>query len=142
MSDTRDLVQDAAMGTWRRLDHVDLNQRGDLEAYVRQAVLNRIRDEARRLDRRPAPEAIDSSLPGTAPSPFEQALGRETSARYHAAFSRLSADEREILIARLEFGYSYQEVSELFHKPSADAARMATVRALDHLKALMERGDR
>lgn len=137
MVDTRDVIQDAAFGAWRRADQIDLQEPGDLEAYVRQAILNRIRDEARRLNRRPAPSLLNSTFPDESPSTFEQVAGRELLARYEAAFARLTADEREILVARLDFGYSYQQIADLLNKSSPDAARMATVRALNRLKALI-----
>lgn len=137
MVDTRDVIQDAAFGAWRRADQIDLREPGDLEAYVRQAILNRIRDEARRLDRRPAPGLLTSTFPDDRPSTFEEVVGRELSARYEAASASLTADEREILVARLEFGYSYQQIADLLNKPSPDAARMATVRAVNRLKALV-----
>jgi RNA polymerase sigma-70 factor (ECF subfamily) len=125
------------MGAWRRLDRVTLRERGDFEAYVRQAVQNRIRDEARRQDRRAPATSLDSNVPDAQPSPFEQAVGRELSERYEAAFSQLTDDERELIVARLEYGYAYQEVAELLNRPSAAAARMATGRAIDRLKELM-----
>ena len=43
--DTQDLVQDTIVNSLRRLDRFDSRHEGALQAYLRQAVLNRIRDE-------------------------------------------------------------------------------------------------
>jgi RNA polymerase sigma-70 factor (ECF subfamily) len=44
-------------------------------------------------------------------------------------------------IPRVEFGLSYAEVAETLGKPSADAARMAVVRALVKLAKEMDLPD-
>src|SRR5215208_3378585 len=49
--DTQDLVQDTILNSLRRLDQFESRHEGALQAYLRQAVLNRIRDEARRFGR-------------------------------------------------------------------------------------------
>src|SRR5688572_27888463 len=50
MSDTEDLVQDSMLQTFRRIDRIDVAHEGALQAYLRQAVINRIRDQFRRAD--------------------------------------------------------------------------------------------
>ena len=47
MLDTADLVQDAVIAAMRRLDAFEPRHQGALQAYLRKAVLNRIRDIAR-----------------------------------------------------------------------------------------------
>ena len=121
------------MGVWRRLDRLDLTSPGDLEAYVRQAARNRILDEVRRSARTPDLVSVDIEQPGAWPSPLDLAIGREGWTRYRSALSQLSSEEQECLVARLELGYSYQEVAVLLGKTSPDAARMAVSRALTHL---------
>ena len=61
--DTQDLVQDTVLNALQRLDHFESRHEGALQAYLRQAVLNRIRDEARKLARRPAPSELDDEQP-------------------------------------------------------------------------------
>ena len=51
--DTRDLVQEAALRMLKRGDNFVPQHTGAVEAYLRLTVLNVIRDEARRLARRP-----------------------------------------------------------------------------------------
>jgi len=41
-------------------------------------------------------------------------------------------------VSRVEFGMSYEEVAEVLGKPSANAARMAVVRALVRLAEEMK----
>src|SRR5215510_10192495 len=50
--DTGDLVQEAAINAIKRLDSFEPRHVGAMQAYLRQAVINRIRDEMRKLGRR------------------------------------------------------------------------------------------
>ncbi len=52
LSDTEDLVQDTVVRTLRHIDGFHAQREGALQAYLRQAVMNRIRDELRRASRR------------------------------------------------------------------------------------------
>lgn len=136
--DTADMAQEVAIGAWRNLDRVSLKRPGDLEAYVRQAVWNRIRDEARRVQRLPDTEQLSSAVPASGTSPLEQSISSQQFSEYRAALAQLTSAEREALIARLELGYSFQEVATLLGKPSADAARMVVNRAFDRLLATLD----
>lgn len=137
IADTDDLVQDALIGTLKNLERFE--QRGEwaLQAYLRQAVTNRIRDEIRRISTRPLRNVLDDDLAARDQSPLEIAVGRELFERYDRALSALEPDEREAVIARLELGCAYQEIAQLVDKPSPDAARMMVARALARLAALM-----
>jgi RNA polymerase sigma-70 factor (ECF subfamily) len=128
--DTDDLVQEAMLRTFARLDEFDDRGTGALQAYLRQALLNRLRDELRRMQRRPAAAALDEREPDRDASPLEQTIGLQTLERYEAALQRLKPEEREAAIARIEMDSSYAELAETLGKPSADAARMAVGRAL------------
>ena len=59
--------------------------------------------------------------------------------RYERALNRLRAEEREAIIARVEMGYTYEELSEVLGKPSAEAARKAAQRALLRLVEEMDK---
>ena len=52
----------------------------------------------------------------------------------------LRPEEREAIIARVEIGYSYEELAEALGKPSAEAARKTARRALLRLAEEMNRG--
>src|SRR5438034_8500227 len=59
VTDTDDLVQDTLLQTFKRIEAFDPRHVGALQAYLRQAVLNRIRDELRRKARRPDRTGLD-----------------------------------------------------------------------------------
>jgi RNA polymerase sigma-70 factor (ECF subfamily) len=113
---------------------------GALQAYLRQAVMNRIRNEIRKKGRRPAQVELDGTELDKARSPLEEAIGMEEIDRYEEALGRLRPEEREAIILKVELGYTYQEAAHLLEKPTADAARKATERALVRLAEEMDRG--
>jgi len=139
ISDTEDIVQDALIRTFRNFQTFE--QRGEwaLQAYLRRAVLNRVRDELRRSDTRLRSELPDDAVSPEL-SPLEAAMGAQTFARYEAALADLSDTDREGVIARLELGCSYEEVATLLDKPTADAARVAVSRALAKVAEAMSGG--
>jgi len=96
-------------------------------------VLNRIRDEFRRSRRRPDTVELEPTHPDEGPSPLEAAIGRQGLDRYERALAALRPVDREAVIARLELGFTYEEVANLLGKPTANAARMAVERALVRL---------
>lgn len=130
LADTDDLVQSTLLETFTRLDAFEPRHVGALQAYMRQAVLNRIRDELRRKGRRPEQVELDGLQAEGGQSPFEAALGREKVEHYEKALERLQPAHREAIIARIELGYSYQELATVLGSPTADAARKVTERAL------------
>jgi RNA polymerase sigma-70 factor (ECF subfamily) len=73
-------------------------------------------------------------------SPLDEAIGKEAVALYEAALSRLRAEDREAIIARVEMQCSFEQLAEILGKPSPDAARMATSRALLQLAKEMDSG--
>jgi RNA polymerase sigma-70 factor (ECF subfamily) len=139
LADTDDLVQDTLLQTFKRIEDFEPRRVGALHAYLRQAVLNRIRNELRRKGRQPQSTDLDDIDVESADTPLEQAIGREAVERYEAALSRLTVDDREAIIARVEMGYSYEELAEALGKPTAEAARKAARRALVRLAEEMKR---
>ena len=131
--DTHDLVQDTIAHVVQGLPGFEPRHDAALQAYLRQALMNRIRDEIRRANRRPPPAPLDTAHPSAEPSPLEEAIGREALERYESALQRLKPAEREAIIVRIELGLSYAEAAEALGKPSAAAAHMAVSRALVRL---------
>jgi len=140
IAETEDLVQESVTRAFSRLGEFEHRGSGALFAYLRQAVLNQLRDEIRRADRRPRAESLDSQAIDPSPSPLDAAIGSEAAARYDAALGRLRPDEREAVVGRLELGCTYEELAQALGKPSADAARMAVTRALVRLAEEMGHG--
>ncbi len=141
MADTQDLVQETLLRAFKRIEAFDPRGEGALQAYLRQALMNRIRDELRRFDRRGQAAPLDPRLVDGAASPLEAAIGRQATERYERALERLNASDREAIIARVELGCSYDELAVALGKPSAEAARKAAQRAMIKLAAEMKRAD-
>ena len=131
--ETQDIVQDTVVKTLEHLDHFEPRHEGALQAYLRQAILNRIRDEARRVARRPLPAELDTGLQAEEASPLDIAIGRQGVERYEAALQRLRPVDREAIVGRLELQYDYRELAAILGKPNANAARVAVTRALERL---------
>ena len=112
--DTDDLVQDTVVQTLKRINVFEYRADAALQAYLRQAVMNRIRNEIRREHRHPAPRALDDNAKA-------------------ADLSSLEA-----LIDRVELDLGYAELAKVLDRPSPDAARMAVGRALVKLAKLMD----
>ena len=139
LADTDDLVQETLIRTFKRIEEFEPRRVGALQAYLRQAVLNRIRDELRRKGRAPEAGELDDVEADSAESPLELAIGREAVERYEKALAALRPEEREVIIGRVEMGYTYQELADVLGKPSSEAARKAAERALIRLAEEMGR---
>ncbi len=133
LADTSDVVQEALAQTFKKIGGFEHRGEGAFHAYLRQAVMNRIRDEIRRADRRPVFVELEESRPYDGLSPFEAAIGTEVVEQYEAALQRLTEEERELIVARIELGLTYAELASTLDRPSPDAARMAVGRALVRL---------
>lgn len=132
-TDTQDLVQDTLLQTFRQIERFEPRREGAFQAYLRQAVMNRIRDALRKSGRRPVTTDVDETLPSVEPSPLAAAIGTEAFERYEAALARLRPIEREAIVARVEMDCTYEEMATMLDLPSAEAARKAAQRALVRL---------
>jgi RNA polymerase sigma factor (sigma-70 family) len=137
--DTHDLVQDTLTQVIKHIHSFEPRHDAAFQAYLRQALLNRVRDEIRRVQRRPAGDPLDSGKASPDPSPLEEAIGQEALERYEAALQQLKPDDREAIIMRIELGCSLAELAAALGKPSTAAAHMAVSRALVRLSAEMSR---
>jgi RNA polymerase sigma-70 factor (ECF subfamily) len=138
--DTDDLVQDTLLRTLDHVSRLETERQRGLYMYLRQALRNRIRDELRRVQRRPgAAGPVPSAVPEPSPGPLERAIGRQRLDRYEAALGLLDAEEQAMVVARIEFGLGWREIADVSGKASEDAARMAVGRALARIAA--ELGD-
>jgi RNA polymerase sigma-70 factor, ECF subfamily len=135
MLDTGDLVQETVLHVLRRLDHFEPRHVGAMQAYLRQAVINRIRDEVRRITRQAPPGELPDDLVSDEASPLETVLEGESYERYRAALARLDEKDRNLIVSRIEAQWTFADIAQRFGMPSPDAARMATARALRKLGA-------
>jgi RNA polymerase sigma-70 factor (ECF subfamily) len=138
--DTADIVQDVLVRAFSRLDGFEPRQRQALRAYLRQAVRNRILDELRHHQRTGLVVDVDQeTLPSDA-SPHADFLSNERWEQYRGGLNRLSESDREAVVARLELGYSYEQIALMTGRRSADAARMAVKRAVLQLARHLNAG--
>jgi RNA polymerase sigma factor (sigma-70 family) len=140
LHDSEDMVQVTVLRAFQALDRFEPRGTGAFLGYLRQILLNAIRDELRRAGRRPVHAPLDASLVDAAPSALERVLGRDALEDYERALAALAAEKREAVIMRLELGFSHQEIADALGKPSANTARMIVARALVDLAEGMRRG--
>jgi len=140
IAETQDLVQETVLQVFKRVEGFEPRGDGALQAYLRQALMNRIRNELRHKGRQPVFEDLDEQAPGDHTSPLEAAIRQQQFDRYDAALSRLTEQERELIVARVDVGLTYEEMADALGKPSWNAARMATARALLRLAEELKRG--
>ena len=135
VTDTADVVQDVLLQTFRHLDRFEDRGQGALRAYLRQAVVNRINDELRRITRRPTSELDDElfTIPALDSSPFDAALDAERERQYKQALTFLTNEERLLVVARIECGYTYDQLALIRGRATAEAARLAVRRAVTKL---------
>lgn len=139
VADTADLVQEALVQTLRRLGEFEPHGHTALQAYLRRAVDNRINDEFRRIARRGLASTLDEAQPDACPSPLEHAVAQQTEARYRVALTRLRPGDRRLVVARVELGYSLEQLAVLTNRARVDTARVALRRALERLALEMTR---
>jgi RNA polymerase sigma factor (sigma-70 family) len=137
--DTTDLVQDTLIRTFRRLDTFEAKREKALQAYLRAAVMNRVRDEIRRVKSAPAGLELSDEVADPSPTPFDLAVTGQMLERYRAALATLRPIDREAIVARVELGYSYEQVAAVIGKATPDAARLTVIRALAKLEAETEK---
>jgi RNA polymerase sigma-70 factor (ECF subfamily) len=80
-------------------------------------------------------ELVDDEIIPAAgtPSPDVVLIDQEDQQRFARALARLSEVDRTAVVARLQLGYSYEQIALLLDKRSANAARMTVTRAIARL---------
>ncbi len=135
LSDTDDMVQMTLIKALNRLDQFTPRREGAFLAYLRQILLNTIRDEIRKtarwVDAQGTLEDVKQPL-------LEQLIDSETVERYERSLLLLSEKAREAVILRVEMGFSYPEIAAAMQQKSANAARMLVSRSLTQLAERMQ----
>ena len=72
---------------------------------------------------------MDAGLVDNQTSPLDSVIKRQQLDRYESALAQLSKSEQRLIVARLEFGLTYEEMADQLGKPSWNAVRMDTARA-------------
>jgi RNA polymerase sigma-70 factor (ECF subfamily) len=100
--------------------------------------MNRIRDECRRVSRRPNVDGLDEQeIHDEGLSPLDLAIGEEGVMKYETALQTLRDEDQQAIVGRVEMGYDYKELAVMLGKPTANAARVCVSRALLKLAAAM-----
>ncbi len=130
LNETDDLVQLTLIKALNHLDTLRLDHPGSFLFYLKQGLLNRVRDEIRSHKRRRTEngdEAAWEALPADA-----EAHDYEQLETYERALALLPRRQQQLIVMRLEFGLSYAEIARECDC-SADAARMMITRAIARL---------
>jgi RNA polymerase sigma factor (sigma-70 family) len=109
---------------------------GGLQAYLRQAVINRVRDLIRGSMRRGLDVPLDTEARDWSPSPLEAAIMREQLDCFLEALRKLRPADRQVIVWRLELGYTADEIATKLGKSKA-AAGMTITRAMQRLAEAM-----
>lgn len=136
LADTDDLVQTTVIRTLDSLDRLEPGPSGSFLAYMRQILLNAIRDELRKQRRRPSHVALGDGTGEVAD--VGSPVGDPTVvAAYERGLAELTPEQRDAIILRVEFGMSFPEIAAEIGLASANAARMRVSRGLVDLVARM-----
>lgn len=140
LHDTDDLVQVSLTRAFHHLESFESRGQGAFLAYVRQILLNAIRDEIRRSVRHPQRGELQEEIADGRPSALENAVGRDTVESYERALASLHPDHQEAVIMRIELDMTYQEIADQLAMPSSEAARKmigrAVVKLAEHMREL------
>lgn len=141
-NDTADLVQLALMRALGKLDRFESAHAGAFYAYLRQTLMNALRDalrERRLLPQREEEEAL-AALPAAPGSALEAALGREGAIAYEQVLQQLPPHYQALVVMRFEFGLSFPEMAEELGE-SPDGVRVKLTRALRKMTELLQDAD-
>lgn len=133
-SDTEDLVQISLMRALRHLDGFKASGSGAFLAYLRQILLNEVRHEIRSQRRHGGAHVAveDVELVDEGRSAIELLVNEQRLRAYENALATLNRRQQELVVLRIEFGLSWQEIA-LEIGGSVDAVRMTVTRALQRM---------
>jgi RNA polymerase sigma factor (sigma-70 family) len=129
--ETGDLVQEAAVGALQKLPDELLARPDTVRAYLKQSIKNRIVDEIRRAGKVELPDYDSGELArDPSDSPLDRVIESEDRIRFRRALAVLDEDSQLLVVGRVDLDMSYDELALATGRASADAARVATRRAV------------
>jgi RNA polymerase sigma factor (sigma-70 family) len=131
--DTDDVVQVTLTRAFSHLDSFDPRREGAFLAYLHRILLNCIRDEIRRTAAPAKQKESLDAVPEERSAVLTRALGPTALDGYESALLKLSDEQQEAVILRIEFGMSYEEIARVLGRPSGNSVRMQVGRALVRL---------
>jgi RNA polymerase sigma-70 factor, ECF subfamily len=138
LADTDDLVQQTFLRALSNLERFENGEPGSFLSYLRSILQNQVRDQVRRVARRPFASELPESIAAPEDSPLEQLIGRGRLEAYERALARLTAEQRAAVMMRIELDFSWEEVARSIGSPSPGAARMLVARAVERLAEEMD----
>jgi RNA polymerase sigma-70 factor (ECF subfamily) len=130
--DTQDIVQDTLLLAFKNINSIRAQRPGAFFSYLRTVFINQIKQELRK--NKPFQLSI-TQFNNDQKLSYEKDI--TTLIDYDSALDKVSEDEKEAIILRLEFGFSYDEIAQMTEKPSANSVRMYITRALIKLAGFM-----
>jgi RNA polymerase sigma factor (sigma-70 family) len=130
--DTEDIVQETLVRALRRLPMLEIPHGGAFQSYLRTALRHRVVDAVRRSQRRPTRTTIEDPA-DKGPDPHQIVIGNELAERYGLALEKLRPLDRALLKARIDRGWTYEQIRRAFGKTTVNATRVALTRALQRL---------
>jgi RNA polymerase sigma-70 factor (ECF subfamily) len=138
LTDTQDIVQNAMVNALKAINTFEPQYPGAFLAYMHRCVINEVNTQVRKAMRRPSAGPVPVDLPVMGPSPYDHAEGNDTRELYEYALTKLSEEDQQIIIMRVEMGFSYMEIARLLNI-QVNAARMRVARALVRLAEVMKK---
>jgi RNA polymerase sigma-70 factor, ECF subfamily len=137
--DTDDIIQETLLHCLGNLRSFRPQCKDALLGYLRRALLNRVRDHLRHAARRPGASELEDIHADLGASPLDATIEGDDRHRYDRALNRLRSCDRAAIVARIELGYSYEQLALILAKQTPGAARLAVRRALLRLAEEMRR---
>lgn len=138
LAETDDIVQLTMIKGLAKVERFQHHRQGAFLAYMRQILLNTVRDEIRRTKASTKGGSLDDEpADHGSPSIDQQVVNRETLEDYEHALGELADPQRTAVILRVEFGMTFPEVAAELELSSANTARMMVRRGLQKLAGLM-----
>jgi RNA polymerase sigma factor (sigma-70 family) len=139
MVDTQDVVLEAVQRGMGRLHEFEVRHPGALIAYMRTILKNLIVDHLRVVVRQPLQVSLDQDHADHGQSPLQRVLDEEQIELYEAALECLKPRDSALVTLKIEEQLAYEDIAVELGLPSANAARVATKRAVLRLAHEMAR---
>jgi len=130
LAETDDVVQTTLIRALGGVQRFRPERQGAFLAYLRQILVNTVRNEIRKSRRQPGRETLEEELEDPRPSVHDQVAAGETIEAYERALETLQERQRQAIILRVEFGLTFPEIAAELDIASANAARMQVSRGL------------
>lgn len=137
LADTQDIVQNAMVYALKVIDTFEPQYPGAFLVYMRRCVINEVSNQVRKATRRPSVVLTDDIV-STEPGPDEDYKATRIRERYELALTKMSDEDQQIVIEKVEMGFSYAEIAAMHHI-QVNAARMRVARALVRLAEVMKK---